>query len=56
MGDVQVFVKIKMEEYLLTKNKTGKSTINNGDLTEINKMLDNIMEARNDEISAKHAH
>jgi len=55
MDDVQAFVKIKMEEYLLTKNKTGKSTIDNDDLTEINKMLENIMEAWNDEISAKHA-
>jgi tetratricopeptide (TPR) repeat protein len=56
MDDVQVFVKMKMEEYLLTKNKTDTSTINNGDLTEINKMLENIMEAWNDEISANHAH
>jgi tetratricopeptide (TPR) repeat protein len=55
MDDVQAFVKIKMEEYLLTKNKSGESTINSGDLTELNKMLENIMQVWNDEISAKHS-
>jgi hypothetical protein len=44
-----------MEEYLLTKNKTGESTIDNGNLTELNKILENIMQAWNDEVSGKHA-
>ena len=55
MDDVQAFVKMKMEEYLLTKNKTDESTIDNGNLTELNKMLEKIMQAWNDEISNKHA-
>jgi tetratricopeptide (TPR) repeat protein len=58
MDDVQAFVKMKMEEYLLTKNKTDVSTTttdNNSDLTELNKILEKIMQAWNDEVSAKYA-
>lgn len=56
MDDVQVFVKMKMEEYLLTKNKTDISTTtDNSDLTELNKILEKIMQAWNDEVSAKYA-
>jgi hypothetical protein len=56
MDDVQAFVKMKMEEYLLTKNKTDVSTTNNNsNLTELNKILEKIMQAWNNEISAKHA-
>jgi Ca-activated chloride channel homolog len=54
MDDVQAFVKMKMEEYLLTKNKTDVSTTDNN-LTEINKILEKIMQTWNDEISTKHA-
>lgn len=59
MDDVQAFVKMKMEEYLLTKNKTDVSTTaitdNNSNLTELNKILEKIMQAWNDEVSAKYA-
>jgi tetratricopeptide (TPR) repeat protein len=57
MDDVQAFVKMKMEEYLLTKNKTdvSSSTIDNSNLTELNKILEKIMQAWNDEVSAKYA-
>ncbi|MGE5634900.1 MAG: tetratricopeptide repeat protein [Deltaproteobacteria bacterium] len=56
MDDVQAFVKMKMEEYLLTKNKTDvSSTIDNSNLTELNKILEKIMQAWNDEVSAKYA-
>ncbi|HEX6294556.1 MAG TPA: tetratricopeptide repeat protein [Nitrososphaeraceae archaeon] len=56
MDDVQAFVNIKMEEYLLTKNKTDVSNITDDrNLTELNKILENIMQVWNDEISAKHA-
>ena len=56
MDDVQAFVKIKMEEYLLTKNKTDVSTTtDNSNLTELNKILEKIMQAWNDEVSAKYA-
>ena len=37
MDDVQAFVNIKMEEYLLTKNKADVSNITDGNLTELNK-------------------
>ena len=60
MDDVQAFVKMKMEEYLLTKNKStdvssSTTTDNNSNLTEINKILEKIMQAWNDEVSAKYA-
>jgi tetratricopeptide (TPR) repeat protein len=56
MDDVQAFVKMKMEEYLLTKNKTDVSTTTtNSNLTELNKILEKIMQAWNDEVSAKYA-
>jgi len=56
MDEVQAFVKIKMEEYLLTKNKTDVSTtIDNSNLTELNKILEKIMQAWNDEVSAKYS-
>ncbi len=43
MDDVQAFVKMKMEEYLLTKNKTDVSTTDNkSNLTELNKILEKI--------------
>jgi hypothetical protein len=44
-----------MEEYPLTKNKSDVSNITDGHLTELIKILKNIMQAWNDEISAKHA-
>jgi tetratricopeptide (TPR) repeat protein len=56
MDDIQAFVKMKMEEYLLTKNKTDVSTTtDNSNLTELNKILEKIMQAWNDEVSAKYA-
>lgn len=55
MDDVQAFVKIKMEEYLLTKTKTNEPTIDKDNLTELNKILENIMQAWNDEISSKYS-
>ena len=57
MDDVQAFVKMKMEEYLLTKNKTDVSstTTTNSNLTELNKILEKIMQAWNVEVSAKYA-
>ena len=44
-----------MEEYPLTKNKADVSNITDGNFTELIKILKNIMQAWNDEISAKHA-
>ncbi len=56
MDDVQAFVKMKMEEYLLTKNKTDVfPTTENSNLTELNKVLEKIVQAWNDEVSGKHA-
>ncbi len=55
MDNVQAFVKTKMEEYLLTNTKTNEPTIDKDNLTELNNILENIMQAWNNEISAKHA-
>lgn len=55
MDNVQAFVKTKMEEYLLTNTKTNEPTIDKDNLTELNKILENIMQAWNNEISAKYA-
>jgi hypothetical protein len=54
MDNVQAFVKTKMEEYLLTNTKTNEPTIDKDNLTELNNILENIMQAWNNEISAKH--
>lgn len=45
MDNVQAFVKRKMEECLLTDTKTNEPTIDKDNLTELNKILENIMQA-----------